>query len=147
MKKKKMNRGGQKGNQNARKHGFYSSFLTPDEINQFCKIVNTEQVNLDVAVLRIKVQGVLQQAPDNRRVLYDASRLIARKYGAQHHFDRADRACLKSIVNSGLQQASGAPPDPLKLTGKLLWFLQNDSGIFFSKDFVFYIDFSHKKEE
>jgi len=147
MKKKKMNRGGQKGNQNARKHGFYSSFLTPDEINQFCKIVNTEHVNLDVAVLRIKVQGVLQQAPDNRRVLYDASRLIARKYGAQHHFDRADRACLKSIVNSGLQQASGAPPDPLKLTGKLLWFLQNDSGIFFSKDFVFYIDFSHKKEE
>jgi len=147
MKKKKMNRGGQKGNQNARKHGFYSSFLTPDEINQFCKIVNTEHVNLDVAVLRIKVQGVLQQAPDNRRVLYDASRLIARKYGAQHHFDRADRACLKSIVNSGLQQASGAPPDPLKLTKKLLWFLQNDSGIFFSKDFVFYIDFSHKKEE
>ena len=147
MKKKKMNRGGQKGNQNARKHGFYSSFLTPDEINQFCKIVNTEHVNLDVAVLRIKVQGVLQQAPDNRRVLYDASRLIARKYGAQHHFDRADRACLKSIVNSGLQQASGAPPDPLKLTGKLLWFLQNDSGIFFSKDFVFYIDFSQKKEE
>ena len=147
MKKKKMNRGGQKGNQNARKHGFYSSFLTPDEINQFCKIVNTEHVNLDVAVLRIKVQGVLQQAPDNRRVLYDASRLIARKYGAQHHFDRADRACLKSIVNAGLQQASGAPPDPLKLTGKLLWFLQNDSGIFFSKDFVFYIDFSHKKEE
>ena len=120
MKKIKMNRGGQKGNQNARKHGFYSSFLTPDEINQFCKIVNTEHVNLDVAILRIKVQGVLQQAPDNRRVLYDASRLIARKYGAQHHFDRADRSCLKSIVNAGLQQASGAPPDPLKLTGKLL---------------------------
>ena len=120
MKKKKMNCGGQKGNPNARKHGFYSSFLTPDEINQFCKIVNTERVNLDVAVLRIKVQGVLHQAPGTRRVLYDASRLIAGKYGVQHHLARADRSCLKSIVNAGLQQASGAPPDPLKLTGKLL---------------------------
>jgi hypothetical protein len=120
MKKKKMNRGGQKGNQNARKHGFYSSFLTPDEINQFCKIVNTEHVNLDVAVLRIKVQGVLQQAPDNRRVLYDASRLIARKVGAQYHFDRSDCASLKSVVNAGLQLAAGTLPDPLKLTGKLL---------------------------
>ena len=120
MKQKKMNRGGQKGNQNARKHGVYSSFLTPEEINQFCKIVNSEHVNLDVAVLRIKVRGVLQQAPDNRRVLYDASRLIARKYGAQHHFNRAARACLKSIVNAGLQQASGSPPAPLKITGKLL---------------------------
>ncbi|MFY9813134.1 MAG: hypothetical protein WCF70_08625 [Dehalococcoidales bacterium] len=120
MKKKKKNRGGQKGNQNARKHGFYSSFLIPDEINQFCKIVNTENVNLDVAVLRIKVQGVLQQAPDNRRVLYDASRLIARKYGAQLHFDRSDCASLKSVVNAGLQLAAGTLPDPLKLTGKLL---------------------------
>jgi hypothetical protein len=82
--------------------------------------VNTERVNLDVAVLRIKVQGVLHQAPGNRRVLYDASRLIAGKYGVQHHLARADRSCLKSIVNAGLQQASGAPPDPLKLTGKLL---------------------------
>jgi len=50
----------------------------------------------------------------------DASRLIAGKYGVQHHLARADRSCLKSIVNAGLQQASGAPPDPLKLTGKLL---------------------------
>jgi hypothetical protein len=31
MKKKKRNRGGQKGNQNAFIHGFYASILTPDE--------------------------------------------------------------------------------------------------------------------
>ena len=81
---------------------------------------NFANILLDVAVLRIKVQGVLQQAPDNRRVLYDASRLIARKYGAQLHFDRSDCASLKSVVNAGLQLAAGTLPDPLKLTGKLL---------------------------
>ena len=55
-----------------------------------------------------------------RRVLYDASRLIARKVGAQYHFDRSDCASLKSVVNAGLQLAAGTLPDHLKLTGKLL---------------------------
>jgi uncharacterized protein YjcR len=72
-----MNRGGQKGNQNARTHGFYASSLTPDETCRFLNMLNQERLEPDVAVLRIKVQGVLQQAPGNRRVLYDASRLLA----------------------------------------------------------------------
>ena len=62
MKQKKMNRGGQKGNQNARKHGLYTSSLTPNETCRFLDILNQERLDLDVAVLRIKVQGVLQQA-------------------------------------------------------------------------------------
>ena len=86
MKKKRRNRGGQKGNQNARTHGFYASSLTPG----------------------------------NRRVLNGASRLIARRYGAQYQLDRSGHAYLKSIVNAGLQQATGALPDPFKFPEKLL---------------------------
>ena len=63
MKKTKRNRGGQPGNQNGRTHGFYSSFLTPDEINQFCKIANTERVSLDIALLRIKFQCLSGKLP------------------------------------------------------------------------------------
>jgi uncharacterized protein YjcR len=55
MKKKKRNRGGQKGNQNDRIHGFYASSLTPDETCRFLNIFNQERLNPDVAVLRIKV--------------------------------------------------------------------------------------------
>jgi uncharacterized protein YjcR len=62
MKKKKRNRGGQKGNQNARTHGFYASSLTPDETCRFLDILNHEYLDPDIAVLRIKIQGVLQQA-------------------------------------------------------------------------------------
>ena len=120
MKKKKRNRGGQKGNQNARTHGFYASSLTPDETCRFINILNQEGLDPDVAVLRVKVQAVLQQAPGNRRVLYDASRVIAKRYAAQYHFDRSERAYLKSIVNAGLQQTTGASPDPFKFREKLL---------------------------
>jgi uncharacterized protein YjcR len=62
MKKKKKNRGGQKGNQNAWTHGFYASSLTPYETCRFLNNFNQERLDPDVAVLRIKVQGVLQQA-------------------------------------------------------------------------------------
>ena len=120
MKKKKSNRGGQKGNQNARKHGFYASSLTPDETCRFLNILNQEGLDPDVAVLRIKVQGVLQQAPGNRRVLYDASRVIAKRYASKYQFDRSERSYLKAIVNAGLQQVSGLEPDPFKFPGKLL---------------------------
>jgi uncharacterized protein YjcR len=65
MKQIKRKRGGQKGNQNGGTHGFYSSFLTPDEINQFCEIANTERVSLDMALLLIKLQCFVKKAPDN----------------------------------------------------------------------------------
>jgi hypothetical protein len=120
MKKKKKNRGGQKGNQNARKHGFYASSLTPDETCRFLNILNQEGLDPDVAVLRIKVQGVLEQAPGNHRVFYDASRVIAKRYASKYQFDRSERSYLKAIVNAGLQQVSGLEPDPFKFPGKLL---------------------------
>jgi uncharacterized protein YjcR len=61
MKQKRRNRGGQKGNRNARTHGFYASTLTPDETCRFLNIINQARLEPDVAVLRIKVQGVPQQ--------------------------------------------------------------------------------------
>jgi uncharacterized protein YjcR len=40
MKKKRRNRGGQKGNQNARTHGFYAFSLTPDKTYRFLNILD-----------------------------------------------------------------------------------------------------------
>jgi uncharacterized protein YjcR len=61
MKQNKIKCGGQKGNHNARTHGFYASILTPDETCRFLNILSQEHLEPDVAVLRIKVQGLLQQ--------------------------------------------------------------------------------------
>jgi uncharacterized protein YjcR len=44
--KVKRKRGAQKGNQNARKHGFYSAALNPTEICQFWNIVNWKEFTL-----------------------------------------------------------------------------------------------------
>jgi uncharacterized protein YjcR len=118
MKQTKRKRGGQKGNQNARTHGFYSSFLTIDEIDRFCKIANTERVSLDIALLRIKLQCFVKNAPGNRRVLNEVIRLMARRFTAQYQLSRAERSRLKATVAAVLEQASGISPVPPNNSGE-----------------------------
>ena len=77
-KSSKRKRGGQHGNQNARKHGFYSSTLSPDEICRFWNIVNQESVDPEMAVLRIKLQSLIQYAPIDCRTLKEVTRLIVK---------------------------------------------------------------------
>ncbi len=69
-------RGGQKGNQNARKHGFYSNNLSPGEMSQFLEIINLEGIYPGTAVLRVRLQSFLQNDSINLRVLKEFSRLL-----------------------------------------------------------------------
>ena len=52
----KRKRGGQPGNQNARKHGLYCGTMTPDELCQFWDVLNAQDIDPAVAVLRNKVK-------------------------------------------------------------------------------------------
>jgi uncharacterized protein YjcR len=87
-------RGGQKGNRNARKHGFYSGTLSPAETSQLWNITNLEGVDPEVAFIRVKLQSSLDHHPGNRRVIREASRLIAEWYSANYRLDPADRQGL-----------------------------------------------------
>ena len=74
----KRKRGGQPSNQNARKHGLYSGDLSPGQVSEFWRIVTTEKIDPQSAIMRIKLRLLLQQEPVNPRVLKDAARLMAR---------------------------------------------------------------------
>ncbi|MEE8413943.1 MAG: hypothetical protein V3R96_05270 [Dehalococcoidales bacterium] len=90
--------GGQKGNQNARKHGFYSSVLTLAEICEFWNIINLETVDPEIAVLRLKLRSVLRHDPGCRRLLREASKLLEKWYSAKYRLDEPDRTCLKGVI-------------------------------------------------
>jgi len=99
-------RGGQPGNQNARKHGFYSSSLSQREICEFLNLTNLEGLDREVAVLRLKIKSVLAADPDNRRVFRDIAALIAARYAAEYGLDRSDINYLKrSLLNIFLSAA------------------------------------------
>ena len=102
----KRKRGGQKGNRNARKHGFYSGTLSPAETSQLWNITNLEGVDPEVAFVRVKLQSSLQYDPGNRRVIREASRLLVKWYSANYWLDPTDRNYLTTVVENLLEIAS-----------------------------------------
>ena len=102
----KRKRGGQKGNRNARKHGFYSAALSPAETSQLWNITNLEGVDPEIAFVRVKLQSSLRYDPGNRRVIREASRLLVRWYSANYRLDATDRNYLKTVVGNLLEVAS-----------------------------------------
>jgi hypothetical protein len=102
----KRRRGGQKGNGNARKHGFYSATLSPAQTRQLWNITNLEGVDPEIALIRVKLQSSLQHDPGNRRVITEASRLIVKWYSANYRLDPTDRSYLKTVVENLLEIVS-----------------------------------------
>ena len=98
--------GGQKGNRNACKHGFYSGTLSPAETSQLWNITNLEGVDPEIALIRVKLQSSLQHDPGNRRVIREASRLLVKWYSANYRLDPTDRNYLKTVVENLLEIAS-----------------------------------------
>jgi len=106
IKQIKRKRGGQKGNRNARKHGFYSGTLSPAQTSQLWNITNLEGVDPEIAFMRVKLQSSLQYDPGNRRVIREASRLLVKWYSANYWLDPTDRNYLKTVVENLLEIAS-----------------------------------------
>jgi hypothetical protein len=106
----KKKRGGQKGNRNARKHGFYSATLSPAQTSQLWNITNLEGIDPEIAAIRIKLQSSLQSDPGNRRVIREASRLLAKRYSANYQLDPTDCNYLKTVIENLLEIASMRHP-------------------------------------
>ncbi|MDH4241394.1 MAG: hypothetical protein OEW48_17690 [Phycisphaerae bacterium] len=102
----KRKRGGQKGNRNALKHGFYSATLSSAETSQLRNITNLEGVDPEIALIRVRLQSSLQYDPGNRRVIREASRLLVKWYSANYRLDPTDHNYLKTVVEHLLEIAS-----------------------------------------
>ncbi len=57
------NSGGQPGNQNARKHGFYAKYLTPEEQQDLQEAMEIRGLAPEVGVLRVRLRALLNN-PD-----------------------------------------------------------------------------------
>jgi hypothetical protein len=123
----KRKRGGQKGNRNARKHGFYSGALSPAETSQLWNIANLEGVDPEIALIRVKLQSSLQHDPGNRRVIREASRLLVRRYFAEYGLDPSDRKYLEAVVESLLEIASMRQSAGLQSSQKQMVDRRNES--------------------
>jgi hypothetical protein len=98
MPKHKRSRGGQPGNQNARKHGFYSRQLSAQESCEYLNIINTTGISPESAVLRLKMQSVFRRAPANYPLLRDIAKMIVKNTTAQVGMGPRETRLLKRVT-------------------------------------------------
>jgi hypothetical protein len=110
----KRKRGGQQGNRNARKHGFYSGTLSPAETRELWSITNQEDIDPEIALIRVKLQSSLEGDPGNRRVVREASRLLVKWYSENYGLDSIERNYLKAVVDNFLEIAYMQRPAELQ---------------------------------
>ena len=104
------------GNQNARKHGFYSTRLTRQERRAYNEASREFDLEDEIALLRAKLNSILKVAPENYGVLLRAlsaltravsvSRLPVKKFGDS---PEELKQILIDVVNDvGLLETNGS---------------------------------------
>jgi hypothetical protein len=114
MPKHKRPRGGQPGNQNARKHGLYSKQLTAQESCEYLNIINTTGASPESAVLRLKMLSVFRNAPANYPALRDISKLLVKQCNAQNPMSRKDHRVLKRVTRNLVKAVASGDQELVK---------------------------------
>jgi hypothetical protein len=71
-------RGGQPGNQNARKHGFYARKLTGAEKYALRRAADIDGLDQEIALMRVKIQSSINSSSDNLRTITMAAETLGR---------------------------------------------------------------------
>jgi len=96
-------RGAPRGNQNARKHGFYSNVLSEAERQDFEQATSVEGVDDEIALLRVRIKSVVANDPDNIKLIMQAICILARLLGAKNNIDKKDKQGLKAAIGNVLK--------------------------------------------
>jgi hypothetical protein len=83
--------GGQPGNQNARKHGFYSRVLTPEQQHVLALASKVHGLDGEIAILRLKIASIVKTSPHDQALLFQAMASLRRALRIQQSLKNADR--------------------------------------------------------
>jgi hypothetical protein len=89
--RKKRSRGGQPGNQNARKHGVYAKNLDLEALDEFYNLINQGGTAPDIAAVRLKLEFVRRHDPGNPRLLREVAGLFYKTSRTRFNLAELDR--------------------------------------------------------
>jgi len=95
--------GAPKGNQNARKHGFYSRVLDEAEQLDLELATDVEGIDDEIALLRVKIKSVLAHDPDNVNLIMQAANTLARLVRIKYNISKEDKKGLKEAIGNVLR--------------------------------------------
>ena len=79
--------GAPRGNQNARKHGFYAKVLTEAEQLDLEVASGIEGIDDEIDLLRVKIKSCLTEDPDNIAIILEATGTLARLIKIKYNLD------------------------------------------------------------
>ncbi len=109
---KKMNknertrRGAPLGNQNARKHGFYSRVLDEDEQWDFEQATEVDGIDDEIALLRTKIKSVLRHDPENIELIMKAISILSGLIKTRYNIGKEDKSGLKEAISNVLKDVA-----------------------------------------
>ena len=99
-------RGAPKGNQNARKHGFYSKVLAESEQLDFALATGVEGIDDEIALLRVKIKSLIAHDPDNITLIMQAINTLARVVSTRYNLSKKDKKGLKEAIGNVLRDVA-----------------------------------------
>jgi hypothetical protein len=99
----KRQRGAPKGNQNARKHGFYSKVLDEAEQFDFELASDVNGIDDEIALLRVKIKSVLEKDPENIKLIMQATNTLAGLVKTRYKITKEQRKGLKEAIGNVLR--------------------------------------------
>ncbi len=99
-------RGAPKGNQNARKHGFYSKVL--DEAGQldFELASGVEGIDDEIALLRVKIKSLITHDPDNIKLIMQATNTLAGLVKTRYKISKEQKKGLREAIGNVLRDVA-----------------------------------------
>jgi methyl coenzyme M reductase beta subunit len=93
-------RGGQKGNQNARKHGFYSRVLEGAERLDLELASDIDGIDDEIALLRVKIKSVLEKDPENVKLIMQATNILAGLVKTRYKITSEQKKGLRDAITN-----------------------------------------------
>ncbi len=100
----KKKRGAPRGNQNARKHGFYSQVLDEAEKLQLDEARSVEGIDEEIAILRVKLLQLIDEHPDRIDMQVIAANTIARLIRTRFNISAGQKKSLKEAITRVLTE-------------------------------------------
>ena len=95
-------RGAPKGNQNARKHGFYSQVLNEAEKIQLEQARDIEGIDEEIAILRVKLRELIEKQPERFDLHMEAANTIARLVRTRYSISKEQKNSLREAITKVL---------------------------------------------
>ena len=99
-------RGAPKGNQNARKHGFYSNVLDEAQRLDFEMATGVEGIDDEIALLRVKIKSILERDPENIKLIIQATNALVRLVTTRYNISKEDTQGLKEAIGNVLRDVA-----------------------------------------